>query len=153
MRINVHAIPEDGLDLEEDLDPALLDLKPEDMATPEGPIHCSFSVLKNGSEVLVRGSAVLPVCLECVRCGAFFSTTVGDSAFLRDYLLAEEQQELDLSEDIREAVLLGLPLHPLCGPDCGGLCPQCGKPRKAGPCGCKEPKVPGPWDGLDSLKI
>ena len=43
---------------------------------------------------------------------------------------------LDLGEVVREQVLLGLPLKPLCREDCQGLCPRCGKNRNAGPCGC-----------------
>ena len=33
---------------------------------------------------------------------------------------------LDLEPVIRDAVVLGLPLSPLCRADCPGLCPTCG---------------------------
>ncbi len=32
----------------------------------------------------------------------------------------------DLSPLLREHFLLGVPTHPLCQPDCKGLCPECG---------------------------
>lgn len=35
---------------------------------------------------------------------------------------------LDLEPVVRDAVVLSLPLTPLCRPDCGGLCPECGEP-------------------------
>ena len=38
-----------------------------------------------------------------------------------------EGDRLDLGEVIREQVLLGLPLKPLCREDCQGLCPRCGR--------------------------
>lgn len=34
---------------------------------------------------------------------------------------------LDLEPVVRDAVVLSLPLTPLCRPDCGGLCPECGE--------------------------
>jgi uncharacterized protein len=33
---------------------------------------------------------------------------------------------LDLEPVVRDAVVLALPLAPLCRPDCAGLCPDCG---------------------------
>jgi uncharacterized protein len=34
---------------------------------------------------------------------------------------------LDLTELIRQNVLLALPIQPLCREDCKGLCPECGR--------------------------
>lgn len=34
---------------------------------------------------------------------------------------------IDIEPALRDAVVLALPLAPLCRPDCGGLCPQCGE--------------------------
>jgi uncharacterized protein len=33
---------------------------------------------------------------------------------------------LDIEPALRDAVVLALPLQPLCRDDCPGLCPQCG---------------------------
>lgn len=51
----------------------------------------------------------------------------------------EEEDDLDLEEElmmdgdfidleapIRDAIVLSLPINPLCTPDCPGLCPECG---------------------------
>lgn len=43
---------------------------------------------------------------------------------VEDYYL--EGDLLDLGPVIRDAVVLALPLSPLCGPDCPGLCAECG---------------------------
>jgi uncharacterized protein len=45
---------------------------------------------------------------------------------------------LDLEESVRQYGLLGLPLKPLCDPDCLGLCPTCGRNLNQGPCDCGE---------------
>jgi uncharacterized protein len=45
-------------------------------------------------------------------------------------------------------LVLGLPLKPLCREECLGFCPQCGKNRNEGPCGCP---TAGAHAGLASL--
>jgi uncharacterized protein len=58
---------------------------------------------------------------------------------------------LDLEPLARDAVLLDLPLAPLCAEDCLGLCPQCGINRNEETCSCEEPADPR-WSALDSLR-
>lgn len=38
-----------------------------------------------------------------------------------------EDDMVDLEPALRDAVVLGLPISPVCSPDCPGLCPQCGQ--------------------------
>lgn len=49
--------------------------------------------------------------------------------------------EIDLNIGIREAVILSLPIAPICHSDCPGLCPICGKNLKKGRCNCKPEKI------------
>lgn len=50
-------------------------------------------------------------------------------------------EEIDLSPFIREQVLLALPMRPLCGDNCRGLCVGCGADLNEEPCLC--PSLPG----------
>jgi uncharacterized protein len=59
---------------------------------------------------------------------------------------------LDLEPLARDAVLLDLPLAPLCRPDCAGLCPVCGADRNAEPCGCATEAVDPRWAALEVLR-
>lgn len=59
---------------------------------------------------------------------------------------------LDLAPLVRDALLLALPLAPLCRPDCAGLCPTCGAELAEGPCGCPVVPVDPRWEILDVLK-
>jgi uncharacterized protein len=43
---------------------------------------------------------------------------------------------IDLAEDIRQVVLLAVPLKLLCRDDCRGLCTSCGADMNGGPCAC-----------------
>ena len=59
---------------------------------------------------------------------------------------------LDLRPLVRDAVLLELPIAPLCRPDCAGLCPTCGADRSDGPCGCPPVAADPRWAALDVLR-
>jgi len=51
--------------------------------------------------------------------------------------------QLELAPMLREHVILSAPMQPLCGDDCLGLCPQCGKNLNEGSCLCgPEPPIP-----------
>jgi uncharacterized protein len=59
---------------------------------------------------------------------------------------------LDLQPLVRDALLLELPIAPLCRPDCEGLCPTCGADRNDGPCRCADQAGDPRWSALDALK-
>ncbi|MDA8044138.1 MAG: DUF177 domain-containing protein [Actinomycetota bacterium] len=59
---------------------------------------------------------------------------------------------LDLCPLVRDAVLLDLPIAPLCRADCAGLCPMCGADLNEGTCGCPPPAGDPRWAALDVLR-
>lgn len=96
-----------------------------------------FEAVSEG--VLVTGSAVAPLAGECARCLDPVSSTM-EVSFQELYLYESGEQDeeaddeerfldgdlLDLEPAFRDAVVLAMPLSPLCREDCPGLCPQCG---------------------------
>lgn len=58
---------------------------------------------------------------------------------------------LDLSEAVRQYALVAQPAKPLCRPDCGGLCPNCGANLNENPCDCV-PATDTRWRALSALK-
>jgi uncharacterized protein len=85
--------------------------------------------------VLVTASAEVPIAAECGRCLDPIETTV--SVPIQELFGYERDPEdpdapvldgdlLDLEPVVRDAVVLALPLNPLCDPDCEGLCATCG---------------------------
>ena len=89
---------------------------------------------------------------ECARCldevrGTFsldFERTVVTEGMVSEEKLEESADEyivindgkLELDDAVREELLLDFPKKLLCDEECEGLCPKCGKPKKAGDCGC-----------------
>jgi uncharacterized protein len=59
---------------------------------------------------------------------------------------------LDLAPLARDAILLELPLAPVCREDCAGLCPTCGVDLNEQSCECAEQPINPVWAILDSLR-
>lgn len=91
--------------------------------------------------VLVTGTVTGPVEGECGRCldpvaerltvrvqelYAYPDTTT-EATSDEDETPRMHGDLLDLEPAVRDAVVLALPLTPLCGPDCRGLCVECGE--------------------------
>lgn len=53
-----------------------------------------------------------------------------------DTFIISFEHVLDLTEAVRQAILLARPMKPLCREQCAGLCPQCGYNWNLGQCGC-----------------
>ena len=63
-------------------------------------------------------------------------------------------EEIDLDPLIREALLLALPLAPLCEAACQGICPTCGADlnERGGQCSCAGSEPDPRWAALASLR-
>ena len=153
MIIRLEKLPEQGIRLEGEEPPDVLALETSAEFHPGGPLSYDLYAQLVDGLLIVRGtlSAEMKGC--CARCLQFFSTTVSDSGFLRDFSVSENAEEVDVTDDLREAILLNLPHFPLCDESCKGLCPQCGKDLNEGPCGCSKEKDGGAWGALDNLNL
>ena len=129
---------------------ALLDVEEEISIRVTGDLSYDLVAERVGEELLVRGSVEVPLELECSRSGAFFSTKGGDSHFLRDYSSAELSEAMDLTDDVREAVLLNIPPYP--------VSPEA-RSEEYVPPGVSVEEEPledgqaGPWSDLDNLNL
>jgi uncharacterized protein len=63
-----------------------------------------------------------------------------------------DRDEVDVTPLVRDAVLLELPLAPLCREACRGLCPVCGANLNDADCGCERTDRDPRWAALDQLK-
>lgn len=69
-----------------------------------------------------------------------------------DAFTIDEQHVLDLTESIRQGILLAMPMKPLCREDCAGLCPQCGQNLNEKTCNCASEKIDPRWSKLVAVK-
>ncbi len=153
MIINLSQIGEDGRRFKGEESTDILDLGTDPFVRFQGNIVCDVYAQIVAGNLIVQGSVSVSAERECSRCGEFFSTTVKDSSFLRDYAITPDMIEVDITEDIREAVVLQLDSFPLCSRGCRGLCPHCGVNLNLGNCDCEKQDSGGSWGTLDQLKL
>jgi uncharacterized protein len=164
--IDISRIPPEGLDIDEALEPALVHLEADDEVSlrPGGHLRAHVEIVDEKT-LHVRGHLDAAVQIDCARCLGRYDVPLGQELDLfylpraaaqpeaeeeevelsdRDVVVGYyDADRLDLGEAVREQILLGLPLKPLCREDCQGLCPRCGKDRNLGPCGCAPEEEPG----------
>jgi uncharacterized protein len=114
------------------------------IAVPAGATISLDVRLESVSEgVYVSGSVSAPLAGECARCldeltdeltveiAELFAypDSVTDETTDDDELPRVVGEHVDLEQTVRDAVVLALPLAPLCADDCAGLCPECGGRR------------------------
>lgn len=63
----------------------------------------------------------------------------------------DRNREIDITETIKQAIYLSLPMKPLCSKDCKGLCPICGKNLNDGDCDCDKENYDPRFEKLKSL--
>jgi len=66
-------------------------------------------------------------------------------------LVIDEQNFLDLTEGLGQALLGALPIAPVCKEDCLGICPICTTNRNIIQCSCVKSSVDPRWAGLAGL--
>jgi uncharacterized protein len=63
----------------------------------------------------------------------------------------DEHHILDLTEAVRQYLVIAVPIKPLCDADCAGLCPSCGRDLNKGPCDCPPKEIDARWSELSKL--
>lgn len=117
--------------------PAPGDFGVEMIRVPEGAqivVDVRLEAVMEG--VLASGTARVPLTGECARCLDQVSSDL-DVEFQELHVYPESETAgeeeprldgdlLDIGSSLRDAVVLTLPLNPLCREDCPGLCADCG---------------------------
>ena len=125
---------------------------------PLSTLDGKLQLIRTADGVLVTGDLHSSVELMCSRCAEPFSMVVKfrlEEEFRPTIdivtgaalpLIADDEEAtriddhhiMDLTEVVRQDMLLALPLHPVCRTRCAGLCPVCGKNWNEGPCECNQ---------------
>lgn len=124
MKIHVNRIPLEGLQEETSYDPQGLDLDRDDVHVEE-PIALSAFVTRSDKELIVRADIRCELKLSCARCLTEFVRPLQVPTTLNYHVAPTDV--VDLTEDIRQEIILAYPMIPLCKADCKGLCAVCGQ--------------------------
>lgn len=135
------------------------------ISVPKGPLKLDLKVESVAEGVLATGDFEVIAKGECIRClDPINLKLVRNFQELYNYKLdpnlnADDQDDLlvmdgdfiDLEAPIRDAIVLALPINPLCDEDCEGLCPECGQKWIELPPEHSHEQIDARWSGLKGL--
>ena len=153
MKIWVARIPEEGASYEGRDSGAIMQVENDPVVRKTGDVRYELYAQRVSDELVVRGTLAAELEMRCARCSEFFSTTVAVSDFLRAYPAPKGLDSVDITEDLREEILLNVPAFAVCSADCKGICPRCGVDLNKDSCACKTEEGPTPWSALDNLSL
>jgi uncharacterized protein len=130
------------------------------------PVDLDLQLQSVSEGVLVTGTVSAPTTGECARC---LTPITGDVAIDLTELFAYPDSlteattdadevghvvddTVDLGQPIIDAIGLALPFSPLCGPDCSGLCPDCGVVLATAEPGHQHEKIDPRWAKLAAMR-
>jgi len=146
--VQVIDLPDEGIDLEGSLPFSAFGLEDDELFSLEGDgVRYRLHVALAKQDVYVTGSLEADVRALCGRCAEWAPLHLAEPKVFHAYT-GVGIEPVDLSEDIREDVVLMFPGSFLCKEDCRGICPRCGKNLNEGDCGCAA--VPSGWEDEES---
>ena len=180
--VRVHEVPDEGLSLQCRVQPPELDLGVSDVPVSEDMVldaqvmregeafgvygtlsgtivrQCVRCLKEYGDPCEVRLSAQFKAKSAAVagpgrRKGAGAQKAPEDAELMvvsEVYVISGEV--IDLAPMLREQVILGTPMQPLCREDCQGLCPRCGQDRNVRDCACAPEPRASPFAILRTLR-
>ncbi|MGA7159937.1 MAG: DUF177 domain-containing protein [Bacteroidota bacterium] len=134
-----------------------------------GDIAAKVTLEKSTSQILLRARITSNAVFACDRCLDEFKKEISpafqmvyvwdaqDQSIERDEdvrTLTVDTNIIDISDTVRDVVLLAIPLKLLCREECAGLCPRCGKNLNHtanGRCDCARGDVDSRWNKLAGL--
>ncbi|MGH9114725.1 MAG: YceD family protein [Acidimicrobiales bacterium] len=132
-------------------------------AGAEASVDAVLAAIEGGIEV--AGLVTAPWRGECRRClrpvagelrcelrELYRARAHGESPESDEETYPLHGDHLDLAPLLRDALILELPVAPLCGAGCRGLCPSCGADLNDGRCTCPAPSGDPRWAGLEGLR-
>ncbi|MCQ3975258.1 MAG: hypothetical protein DPW09_17590 [Anaerolineae bacterium] len=136
------------------------------------PLTGQVRFLRTGPHILATGVLETKIQKSCGRCLTSFTgpvrleleeeffptldvitgTVITQPLEVEAANLIDEQHMLDLSEVVRQELLVESDELLYCRPDCKGLCPHCGQDLNVGSCNCQDEVVDPRWANLQALR-
>lgn len=112
-----------------------------ELADPAQSVYCKDPVKIIATAQSVPGTMTVQVkavaCFrcQCSRCLSSFDKEV-QKEFVFHYLMDTVTTEIDIGDDVRQEMIVDVPVRVLCQDDCKGLCPGCGVDLNTEKCQC-----------------
>lgn len=117
-------------------------------------LYFSFEANKYDNVINIVGKIFGTMSFECSRCLKLFEQEVKVPF---EYSFTKEEFECDVANEMRETMIINIPMKPLCSKDCKGLCSICGNDKNEKECFCeqkmKDKFVAEKWSKIGKFKI
>ncbi len=133
MKIIVNEIPTQGLSINESFDAKEWELDRQDIEFVK-PVDVEAFVLKDKQNLSVEIKLNSDIAFICSRCLKEFKKPLEKAVKL--FIQLKGENSVDVSNDIRENIILDYPIKVLCGEACKGLCSKCGQDLNEKVCSC-----------------
>ena len=151
MKVHTLQIPTEGKHIEGEEPSTLLDLH-EPMAQPSSPVRYSLDVGLSGGGLFATGEIGVDMKLQCVKCLEEFKYPIEVNDIACQVELGTSET-VDLTEPVREDILLALPAHPHCDWDGGRTCPGASLVETSDPEQDATADTRDTWGALDQIKF
>jgi len=170
MIIELFSVKDSPHKFEFSLEPAELELEQENVKLIE-TVKAVGELTKGLAQIDIEGVIRTKAEFECTRClqpvEKDFEIPFKASFVAPEDLTKEKEAELneadldvsvyedekiDLTELVREQIILNLPEQIFCREECKGLCAKCGENRNLIDCKCEEKEIDPRWAALKNLK-
>ena len=132
MKIHVSQVPQKGVTERISYDPSSLDMDRDDVSIRE-PFDVEAAIANVGGQLVVRAAIRASLTMTCARCLTEFTVAVTPKGTF-SYTVGPNDV-VDITNDVRQEIILAYPIVPHCRPDCKGLCATCGQNLNEKTCG------------------
>ncbi len=166
MKVEFRQVKAEGSEFDFSVKALDLDLEVDGFKFPE-PIEIQLIATRSGDEIICQGQVSTAIEAECSRCLELFEKQINsDLQFVIQFLdvggpedsgdddfivLPKTAEDYSIDDRVREAIIMELPIKPLCEANCKGLCSMCGGDLNETDCGCTQDKTDERWDNLKQL--
>ena len=163
VKLKYAVIPEGHSKFETDANAADIDLLESSEFT--NPVHIAYDFNKVSNDVFVKTVLTTAVDLICDVCLDSYELNLNEAVDIlltkdKDivdqseedvYLVADSTTDIDITDSVRQSLLLAIPFKKTCRQNCKGLCPICGTNLNHRQCSCIEKKMDSRWEALKNI--
>lgn len=151
-----------------------LDIDTEEFSLDDD-IHIICKIQRDADLTRIEGEVIASALQKCSRClESFRQDIIGNFSIVVRHLkkgetvpyyseddtdkdedglvyLSYGEDSIDITENVHDALLLSVPLKPVCREDCKGFCPVCGNNLNVSDCDCISKSNDSRWQALSGL--
>ena len=135
MKIHVNRVPSEGVQDHATYDPTAMEMDRDDIHLRE-PFEVDAFMTKIDEALVVTAQIRCPTQSTCARCLEEFSSMIRTRAIFT--YTVQPTDVVDITDDVRQEIILAYPMVPICSPGCKGLCTVCGHNLNQGACSHEE---------------